>query len=313
MIEDTLRLSEADYSRRFADLGFGRDLAEVVAERCRLPRPLARKVEGSSLVFRAGEGPWVKISPPFFGDAFETEVMVTRHVQGRLPAAVPDVLDTGELGDWRYLVSAHVPGVQIQTVLATLSEADLEALAAELGGFMRAFHAIVIPGFERVFGPWPVYLDDWLRDAQARNLARGADAAWVRQILEFVRPHEAWLRALEPVLVHADLTAEHIMLTDEGGRWRLSGVLDLADSMTAPAALDAVAPFLELFRGRRAPQRRLLAAAGVDLGAEGQAFSDRFMALALQHRFMHLREAFKPELARGMTRLQDIAASAFPS
>ncbi|HXQ47262.1 MAG TPA: hypothetical protein VN806_11645, partial [Caulobacteraceae bacterium] len=65
-----------------------------------------RKVEGSNLVFRAGEGPWLKICPPYWRDAFDAEVRVTEAVQGRLPAPVPAIVETGELGDWRYLISA---------------------------------------------------------------------------------------------------------------------------------------------------------------------------------------------------------------
>jgi len=176
-----------------------------------------RKVEGSNLVFRAGEGPWLKICPPFWPDAFDAEIRVTKAVQGRLPARVPAIIETGELEDWRYLVTAHVPGIQIEEVLESLDEADLERIAAELGQFMRAFHAVAVPGFERPFGP---------------------------------------------------------------------------------------------FRGRRGPQRRLMAEAGVS-DPDG-SFSVLFMAVALQHRFMHFDDWFAPEIAAGRTDIGDIARDAFP-
>jgi hygromycin-B 7''-O-kinase len=262
-------------------------------------------------VFRAGEGPWLKICPPFWLDAFDAEVRVTQALQGRLPARVPAILETGELDDWRFLISAHVPGTQIEAVLPDLGEADLERIAAELGQFMRAFHAVTAPGFERPFGPWRRYLEQRLAGARELHRSRGVDPLRVEQIDAFLVDHAPALRSLgPPVLVHADLTAEHVLLVEESGRWRLSGVLDLADAMVAPAELDLVAPFVELFRGRRSPQRRLAAEAGVRPSTT--PFSELFMAVALQHRFMHFDDWFAPEIAAGLTALPSIAAAAFP-
>jgi hygromycin-B 7''-O-kinase len=270
-----------------------------------------RKVEGSNLVFRAGEGPWLKICPPFWPDAFDAEVRVSEAVQGRLPAPVPAIIETGELDDWRYLISAHVPGVQIEEVLPSLDERDLERIAADLGQFMRAFHAVAVAGFERPFGPWARYLEERLAGARELHLSRGADPGRVEQITAFLAGQAPALRALgPPVLIHADLTAEHVMLVEERGRWRLSGVLDLEDAMTAAAELDLVAPFVELFRGRRGPQRRLMAEAGVSRPAG--SFAALFMAVALQHRFMHFDDWFAPEIAASVTDVADVARRAFP-
>ena len=307
----TLDVTEAAYRSRFAEPGFGLDLAEVVADRCRLPRPLVRKVEGSNLVFRAGDGPWLKISPPYWRDAFDAEVRVTEAVRGRLTATIPAIIESGELEDWRYLVSTHVPGVQIQSVLPSLGEDDLERIAGDLGQFMGAFHTVAIPGFEREFGPWSRYLDERLAGVRALHASRGVDTARIDQIAAFLATRAPMLRALgPPVLIHADLTAEHVMLVEEGGRWRLSGVLDLADAMPAPAELDLVAPCLELFRGRHGAQRRLVAESGVNPG--DSPFSQAVMAVALQHRFIHFDHWFAAEIGAGVTEIADIARAAFP-
>ncbi|HEY1753357.1 MAG TPA: aminoglycoside phosphotransferase family protein [Caulobacteraceae bacterium] len=302
------RLTEDDYRRRFRDPAFGADLAEVVRARHSLVGPLVRKVEGSSLVFRAGAGPWLKLTPPFFADSFDAEVAATAAAAGKLPARIPELIEAGWVEDWRYLVSAHVPGVQAGEVLGELDGAEREALASDLGAFMRAFHAVEAPGFERPFGPWPAYLARRLGDAAAIHAGRGTPAAWVGRIAAFLARHDPALSALgPPVLVHADLTAEHVMLERAGGRWRLSGVLDLADAMTAPAELDLIAPFVELFRGDAALQARLAAAAGV-----GRLGPELTMALAMQHRFFRFDDWFAGEIAAGCVTIEAVAAAAFP-
>jgi hygromycin-B 7''-O-kinase len=310
VIEDTLATSEQGYRQRFQDPSFGADLAEVIAERCGLPRPLERKVEGSNLLFRAGEGPWLKICPPFWTDAFEAEVRVTEAVQGRLPVPVPSIVETGGLQNWRYLISDHVPGVQFQDARARLTNTDFDNIADELGQFAGALHAIEIPGFERSFGPWTFYLDERLTGARGLHLARGVDPARVGQIEALLADLEPWIRGLVPVLIHADLTDEHVMLAEQNGQWRLSGVLDLADAMNGPAPLDLVLPCIELFRGRRGPQRRLMDQAGVVI--DGGPFSVAAMAVALLHPFIHFDHWFAGEIAAGAIDVWEIARLVFP-
>lgn len=301
MTRATLQVSEAEYSRRFRDPAFGAGLAEVVRARHGLQGPLVRQVEGSSLVFRAGDGPWLKLTPPFWRDAFEAEVRATAAVAGKLPARIPELIETGALEDWRYLISAHVPGVQAQAVLAELAESERAGLAEDLGGFMQAFHAVEIVGFERTFGSWPRYLEQRLATPHE------APPPWPAQINRLVsRRRDALLALGPPVLIHADLTAEHVLLVQQNGRWRLSGVLDLADAMVAPAELDLIAPCVELFRGQRPLQARLARAAGLE--PPGPELT---MALALQHRFMRFQVWFAPELAAGADTIEAVAAAVF--
>ena len=306
MVGDTLGVTEDEYRRRFRDPAFGLDLAEVVAARHGLPRPLLRKVEGSSLVFRAGDGPWLKLTPPYWADGFEAEMRATAAVAGRLPAQVPELIETGSLEGWRYLVSADVPGEPFQVIADELSAAEREGLADDLGAFMRAFHAAEAPELGRP--AWVDYLRPRLADPGATHAARGANAAWLEPIAAFVASHRPALEALgPPVLIHADLTAEHVMLARAAGAWRLSGVLDLADSTTAPAELDLIPPFVELFRGEGPLQARLAAASGVRLVSP-----DMTMAVATQHRFFRLDEWFAGEIADGCATIEAIAAMAFP-
>ncbi|HEY1427415.1 MAG TPA: phosphotransferase [Caulobacteraceae bacterium] len=302
----TLGVSEAGYRRRFRDPAFGQDLAEIVAARHGLPRPLVRKVEGSSLVFRAGDGPWLKLTPPFWAHDVEAEILATMAVAGRLPTRIPELIETGAIEDWRYLISADVPGEPFQAIEDELSAAEREALAEDLGAFMRAFHAVEAP---ELGGPlWRDDLQARLAEPVATHAARGTAPAWLDPIADHLARHAAALLALgPPVLIHADLTAEHVMLARGACRWRLSGVLDLADSMAAPAELDLAAPFVELFRGEAALQARLAAAAGVRVVSPGFT-----MAIAMQHRFFRLDEWFAPEIGAGCSTVEAVAAAAFP-
>jgi aminoglycoside phosphotransferase (APT) family kinase protein len=200
--------------------------------------------------------------------------------------------------------------VQVETVLRELTALDLERVADELGAFMAAFQRVA-PGFERSFGDWPACLDQTLHDPVALHLNRGETRAWTERLAAFTAAHEPYLRQLgPPVLIHADLTTEHVMLRQVDGAWRLAGVLDLADAMIAPAEMDLIAPCLGPFRGHAAAQRRLMRACGTELAGPDRAA--RLMAVALQHRFMHFHHWFCDEIASGLPDVAAIAEAVFP-
>jgi hygromycin-B 7''-O-kinase len=308
-----MNISEAEYGRRFHDPAFGIPLAQVVSERLRLPPPLTRKVEGSNLVFRTGDGRWLKIAPPFYADSFETELQVTRGAEGKLPVPIPRILQTGEIDGWRYIISENVPGVQIQHVIPDLVESDFEAIAVDLGQFMACMHKIHIPGFDRDFGPWSGYLQRGVRESEQIHLSRGNSPAWARQIADVLTQEQNRLAQLgPPVLVHADLTTEHVLLHNVSGRWHVCGILDLADAMLAPAELDATVPMLDIFRGRRNHQRRFLHEAGIAPTTDDEGFSLLFMAITLLHPYTFFHDWFAEEIRGGMPRIADIARVVFP-
>jgi hygromycin-B 7''-O-kinase len=313
-MNQTLSISEPEYFRRFYEPIFGLDLAQAVCARHSLPQPLTRKMEGSNLIFRIDDGRWLKITPPFFGDSFDAELQVTRGVAGMMPIPVPTILETGNLDAWRYSISTNVPGVQIQSVASDLTEVDFETVALELGQFMACFHKVRIPGFDRHFGPWSDYLERNVRDARRIHSTRGNSPDWVNQIAELLERQHDKLRQLgPPVLIHADLTPEHVMLHQVNGRWHLSGVLDLADAMLAPAELDLTVPLMDIFRGCSNPQRKLLREVGIERSAEDNGFPALFMAIALVHPFMVFHDSFSLEIQRGFSSIEDIARFVFPN
>jgi hygromycin-B 7''-O-kinase len=312
-MDDILEISEPEYVRRFHEPTFGLGLAQVVCARHGLAEPLTRQIEGSSLAFRIGDGRWLKITPPFFAGSFETELEVARGVEGQLRFPVPTILEAGELDGWKYIISASVPGVQLQHVISDLTEADLEAVAVDLGRFMASLHGIHIPGFKGNLQPWGTHLARCIRDAEQIHLSRRNGPDTARQIAELLADQQHRLVRLgPPVLVHGDLTPEHVMVDHVSGRWRVSGILDLADAMLAPAELDATVPMVDIFRGRRDLQRRFLREAGIALVAEPEGFSLLFMAVALLHPFSFFEDWFSPEIESGLSGIAEIAGAVFP-
>ncbi|MBN8540447.1 MAG: hypothetical protein J0L82_08675 [Deltaproteobacteria bacterium] len=84
--------TEETYSENFNDPKFGVDESrQILASLGIESKDLHRKVEGSSLLFRVNDN-WLKLTPPFWTDAVETEKKLLKHFANRLSLQIPQIL-----------------------------------------------------------------------------------------------------------------------------------------------------------------------------------------------------------------------------
>ena len=71
------------------------------------------------------------------------------------------------------------------------------------------------------------------------------------------------------------------MLDCKENRYKVVGILDLADSMVAPIETEFILPFMEFFRGNFSHQTLLMSKAGYDIPKDREKFSKVMLALTL--------------------------------
>ena len=101
----------------------------------------ARMPYGSSPVL-ATDVLAVKIVPPKWVPELERETVALERVHGRLPVRTPEVIATGALDDWRYLVSDRLHGTPARDLLPTLTDRERVVLAEALGEALTALHRV---------------------------------------------------------------------------------------------------------------------------------------------------------------------------
>lgn len=211
----------------------------------------------SNWVFRIGEDLAVRLprSDDYVGD-LEKEVRWLPRLGPDLPVPVPEVVAVGR-GDERFprpwAVVTWVPGESP----SSLDQRQQDRLAASLGDFVSALHAVDVRGLSSGAEHWgyrcgePVTetMDRWCEDA-ATELADLFDPAAVR---------EAWRRfrdvpaATGPATwVHTDLSVENLLVDGDG---RLVGVIDFGGLGVGDRSVDLLyawslfdAPAREVFR-----------------------------------------------------------------
>lgn len=189
----------------------------------------------------------VKLFGPSFDGERSSQVELAMHellaTERDLP--VPGLIASGQLFDaapgWPYLVTERMPGRAIRDV--ELDGALGAQVATQLGAVVNRLHQLRPPDVVRQ----RELLGDLRNDAPARLRRFGLPEHLVEQVPDFLADAEP-----AEILVHGDITADHVFVDRRG----ITALIDWGDALVADRAYELPAVYLDALRG----DQRLLAA-----------------------------------------------------
>jgi len=246
---------------------------------------------GSNAVFLVNRRLVVKIQYPLSLDDLPRELEAHRLLAACPEVGAPRVLAAGVVETqlpWHYLVQQRLPGHALVDVRSRVPADDLRSVADRLAEMVAALHSVPVPTSGPLAGDrpqWLAFLEAQVSEAPARHAASLAHAPHLLAELPAYLAGAAPLAPpdFRPVILHCDLTADHVLVAERDGRWEVTGLLDLGDVMVGHADYDWIALHLDCFAAEAALTRRFL-------GAYGHAVLDdefprRLTAYSLLHRF----------------------------
>jgi hygromycin-B 7''-O-kinase len=238
--------------------------------------------------------------------------VATAFSSGTLASTVDSPLETD--WPWPYLIFPFIPGISFREAAGQLSFEDRRAAAQELGRTVRQFHAAPLTQaavFPKSRTPYLQFL------AQQRSGVVERQRAWgclpetlIRQIDDFLLPVEALIDPNQPPhLIHADLTADHLLGQFENGHWESRAIIDFGDAMTGDLFYELAPLTLDLFDS----DHRCLLAFLSAYGLTGSSAQDRFAQKALSTALLHQFNVFEhlPEALRRLETLDQLAEALF--
>ncbi len=252
-----------------------------------MPDTVEAGYPGTSAVFVVDQEVVVKLFPPMIPHDFEKEQRAHRLLP-RDGLHIPALLAEGIIRDridWPYLISAYVPGEAWRDCSRRLKIDEQINILKKLGGIIRAVHATTLP----TDGDWPSLVawqglvDDRLLHVADELRRQTALSYRIIQEIERLLPSIDW-SAFRPRLCHADLTEDHLLLSQESGQWQIAGLIDWADAEVAPPLYEGVTLWFSLCGRRRDLFDAFLV--GYDDGALAKEISvERMLAFTFLHRF----------------------------
>jgi len=284
--------SAADYKRCLNADVWQQAAAEICARHKISYTTLRRSLQGENILFFIDDRYVIKIYA-LLRDNYRRELCALEFVHGKLNIATPEIAHTGALEGWPYIVMTRIIGHASREVWESASPRDQLEIISHLGGALRELHnysaaALLQTALNR---DWPEFIERQARTSVERQRACDANPEWLESLPAYIA---ARLKLLpnedESALLHGDVHAGNLLLSEKGGRWRIAGLIDFSDSLCGYHEYEFVAPCVLMAQGNRELQRALLLAYGYTQAQLNLDLRARLMLLTVLYECSNLRK-----------------------
>ncbi len=283
--------SAADYQHHFGADVWQQAAAEICA-RNNIPRTSLRRLpQGENILFFVDERLVIKIFAPF-RENYLRELAALRFAQGKLSIKTPEVMHTGEIEGWSYLVMTQINGQASREVWESINMRNKVEIISHLGAAMKELHAHAAPLAQSALNrDWHGFIEHQARTSVERQRACDANPEWLESLPAYIAARlELLPKVYEPVFLHGDVHAGNVLLTESRGCWQIAGLIDFGDSLCGFYEYDFVAPSVIMVQGNRELQRALLLAYGYNEAQLDLNLRARLMLLTVLYECSDLRK-----------------------
>lgn len=291
--------SVSEYGQYFTQLYFWRPYIEHICALEHIPySAINNSIPGTNVVFRIDERYIIKIFPELFDGAaaFSAEKAIYMLLASHTEIAKPALLASGQLFDssggwhWPYLITTMIPGQAVSQTM--LSQPDRLFLADWVAKQLHALHAVrpraaLGPRLQPGWQEFERFLEEQ-RCAAVRNHREWASLPehLIEQLEHYLLPeHGSYARPIEPIVMHADLHADHVLGSQQPqGWWRPNGLIDFDDARVGELAYELPPIYLSLFARDKVLLQQFFDSYGLSF-EEQKALRQRAMHMTLLHEF----------------------------
>lgn len=251
---------------------------------------LRRSSQGENIIFFVDEHSVIKIFAPF-RENYLRETAALDFAQGKLSIKTPDLMHTGDVDGWSYLVMRQLAGQASREVWASVGRRDRFEIVSRLGIAMSELHSDAAPLQTALDRDWRAFIERQAQMSVVRQRSCGANPEWLASLPAYIDARLALLpKDHEPVFLHGDIHAGNLLLVKEGGHWQIGGLIDFGDSLCGFNEYEFVAPGVLMVQGDGELQKALLLAYGYTTAELDDELRARLMLLTVLYECSDLRK-----------------------
>ena len=248
---------------------------------------------------------------------YTKELSIYQSLSGHSTIAKPTLVAHGHYDDgnsWPYLITTYCPGLAIREARLEMPPEQVLMVAAQLGEMIRTLHRIPADHAELSPITWESYFRARIPAALASLYEMKLMAPEITAALGgSLHKTQKFLQKTKPVLVHGDLTEDHLLLTQKEEQWSISGLIDFADGELAPREYEWIPLWFGLLD--RDPKALLSFMQSYDSAqALNEQWRDKMLAMTFLHRYgVPIVANALGEGAKALRTLEDLKEALWPS
>ncbi|MCA1625351.1 MAG: aminoglycoside phosphotransferase family protein [Acidobacteria bacterium] len=276
-----------------------RQIATIICERHQISYDTLQRVrQGENIIFFVDDRFVIKIFLPL-RDGFAREKAALEFADGKFGIDVPKIIHIGEIEGASYIVMTQLVGVPAKDVWASVETRERTEIISRLGTALKSLHLYSAPVSETALNrDWQKFIERQAQRSVERQRDCGANPEWLESLPNYIAARLELLTEDKLVMLHGDVHFGNMLLSQQSGRWQISGLFDFGDSMCGFHEYDFVAPGVLMVQGNRELQRVLLSAYGYRDTQLGSNLRARLMLLTVLYECSDLRKyalRLKPE------------------
>ncbi len=265
---------------------------------------------GCALVAAVSENAVIKIIQPPYRNEFEAESWALARMPilpDSFDVEIPRQLIAKEAeGGWTYIIMSRVEGIQLDQAWPEINEENRQSIMYEIGRLMAYVHDHAKVDDDLI--PWQEFLKVQEEKVIDRHRKLGLPDWFVDDIPEYLKTFQD--KTLRPTLLTGEYTPFNLLVGKTDDKWKLSGMIDFADSFSGNRLYDLIGPGVFLGAGDSALVKSLLNGYGISMTED---LRHELMSLHLLHRFSHFdRQVALTDWKKKATNLTDLAKILWP-
>lgn len=245
--------------------------------------------EGTNIVISYGDTKVIKIYPPFHEDQFNSELLVLKHLQGKLSIRTPSVEYEGNIAGWPYIIMTKLEGELLETLWEKMAYENKIVIIKELGSLIREVHAVSPDGLESIDSHWPLFINQQINNCVAQHKSNNLPENLLRQIPAYLEDITNSLMDIKtPVILTGEYTPMNLLVKRKEDMWHITGLIDFGDAMLGLPEYDLLGPAVFLIQGDKQLLKEFLISYGYTQTILTEKLSHQLTALMLLHKYSNL-------------------------
>jgi hygromycin-B 7''-O-kinase len=249
---------------------------------------LTRFSYGSNIVYSYNSELVIKLYPSYFKNEFEREIEVLKNIENYITIVeTPKKLSVGSYEGWDYLVMNELKGTLLIDLWDKLTMEEKKEFSIDLGNVIREFHSIPSDIFETIDVDWQLFIKNQYLNMKANQK-------------KFKLPQKLWDALEEYVdesyinynprlrMLTGEYTPFNLLFNKKNNKWKLTGVIDFADSFLGDNEYDLLGPILFMFNGNKEITYSFLISYGYSEEELNDSLRKKLMIYTILHRFSNI-------------------------